>query len=74
MLLCEQAEALLEGLSDATVGEAMNKVKHLRRLWKDVGAVPREQSDKVWKRFNGACDKVFAFGRKDEPAAPSNPA
>lgn len=74
VLLCEQAEALLEGLSDATVGEAMNKVKHLRRLWKDVGAVPREQSDKVWKRFNGACDKVFAFGRKDEPAAPSNPA
>jgi len=50
-------------------------VKHLRRLWKEVGAVPRDQSDKVWKRFNGACDKVFAFGRKDEPkqeaAAPS---
>ena len=66
-LLCEQAEDLLSDLSEATVVAAMNKVKHLRRLWKDVGAVPREQSDKIWKRFNGACDKVFAFGRKDEP-------
>lgn len=73
-LLCEQAEDLLTDLSEATVAAAMNKVKHLRRLWKEVGAVPREQSDKIWKRFNGACDKVFAFGRKDEPAAPSNPA
>ena len=67
VLLCEQAEDLLTDLSDATVAAAMNKVKHLRRLWKEVGTVPREQSDKVWKRFNGACDKVFAFGRKDEP-------
>ena len=72
VLLCEQAEDLLSDLSDATVGGAMNKVKHLRRLWKEVGAVPRDQSDKIWKRFNSACDKVFAFGRKDEPktAAP----
>jgi len=71
VLLCEQAEDLLNDLSEATVAVAMNKVKHLRRLWKEVGTVPREQSDKIWKRFNGACDKVFAFGRKDEqPAAP----
>lgn len=69
VLLCEQAEDLLTDLSDATVGGAMNKVKHLRRLWKEVGAVPREHSDKIWKRFNTACDKVFAFGRKDEPKA-----
>ena len=67
VLLCEQAEDLLTDLSEATVAAAMNKVKHLRRLWKEVGTVPREQSDKIWKRFNGACDKVFAFGRKDEP-------
>ena len=67
VLLCEQAEDLLGDLSDTNVGAAMNKVKHLRRLWKEVGAVPRDQSDKIWKRFNGACDKVFAFGRKDEP-------
>lgn len=68
-LLCEQAEDLLTDLNESTVGGAMNKVKHLRRLWKEVGAVPREHSDKIWKRFNAACDQVFAFGRKDEPQA-----
>jgi hypothetical protein len=66
ILLCEQAEDLLTDLNEQTVGGAMNKVKHLRRLWKEVGAVPRSESDKVWKRFNSACDQVFAFGRKDE--------
>lgn len=69
LLLCEQAEDLLTDLSEATVGASMNKVKHLRRLWKEVGAVPREHSEKTWNRFNTACDKVFAFGRKDEPKA-----
>lgn len=73
ILLCEQAEDLLTDLNDQTVGASMNKVKHLRRLWKDVGAVPREQSDKIWKRFNTACDQVFAFGRKDEPKAETAP-
>lgn len=67
LLLCEQAEELLNDLSESTVGASMNKVKHLRRLWKEVGAVPREHSEKTWQRFNTACDKVFAFGRKDEP-------
>lgn len=67
VLLCEQAEDLLTDLNESTVGGAMNKVKHLRRLWKEVGAVPREHSDKIWKRFNSACDQVFAYGRKDEP-------
>ena len=69
LLLCEQAEDLLTDLSEATVAASMNKVKHLRRLWKEVGAVPREHSEKTWNRFNTACDKVFAFGRKDEPKA-----
>lgn len=67
ILLCEQAEDLLTDLNDQTVVASMNKVKHFRRLWKEVGAVPREHSEKIWKRFNTACDQVFAFGRKDEP-------
>lgn len=71
VLLCEQAEDLLTDLNEQTVGASMNKVKHLRHLWKEVGSVPRDQSDKIWKRFNSACDQVFAFGRKDEPQAES---
>jgi hypothetical protein len=77
LLLCEQAEDLLTDLNEQTVGASMNKVKHLRRLWKEVGAVPREHSEKTWQRFNSACDKVFAFGRKDKeetPAAAAVPA
>ena len=68
-MLCEQAEDLLTDLNEQTVVASMNKVKHLRRLWKEVGAVPREHSEKTWHRFNSACDKVFAFGRKDQPEA-----
>ena len=71
VLLCEQAEDLLTDLNEQTVGVSMNKVKHLRHLWKEVGAVPRDQSDKIWKRFNTACDQVFAFGRKDQVEAPA---
>ena len=71
VLLCEQAEDLLTDLNEQTVGASMNKVKHLRHLWKEVGAVPREQSDKIWKRFNTACDQVFAFGRKEQAEAPA---
>ncbi|HPW94337.1 MAG TPA: DUF349 domain-containing protein [Fibrobacteraceae bacterium] len=58
-MLCEQAEQLLENLNESNKEDSMNQVKHLRRLWKEVGAVPREHSDKVWKRFNKACDAIF---------------
>lgn len=58
-MLCEQAEQLLGNLNDSNKEDSMNQVKHLRRLWKEVGAVPREHSDKVWKRFNKACDAIF---------------
>lgn len=58
-MLCEQAEQLLANLNDSNKEDSMNQVKHLRRLWKEVGAVPREHSDKVWKRFNKACDAIF---------------
>lgn len=64
-MLCEQAEKLLENLNDSNKEDSMNQVKHLRRLWKEVGAVPREHSDKVWKRFNKTCDAIFG---KEAPA------
>lgn len=59
-LLCEQAERLLASSPDV---RSLEEVKHLRRLWKEVGPVPREISDKIWKRFNGACDSVFTAVR-----------
>jgi lipid A disaccharide synthetase len=59
ILLCEEAERLIENLNDENREEAKNHVKHLRRLWKEIGAVPRRHSDKIWKRFNKACDTIF---------------
>ena len=46
----------------------MNVVKQLRRHWKEIGAVPRKESDKIWKRFNSACDAIF--GSKPEDRQP----
>lgn len=67
VLLCEQAERLLQN-DGGDIREAMNEVKRLRRLWKEVGAVPRNESEKIWQRFNTACDAVFAQGRGEAPA------
>lgn len=66
--LCEEAERLLENLTEETRREAMNVVKQLRRHWKEIGAVPRKDSDKIWKRFNSACDAIF--GNKPEDSQP----
>lgn len=60
-LLIEQAERILN--SGELSEESLEEVKHLRRLWKEVGAVPREHSDKIWTRFNTACDAVFTAVR-----------
>lgn len=66
--LCEEAERLLENLDEGNRREAMNVVKQLRRHWKEIGAVPRRDSDRIWKRFNAACDEIF--GNKPEEKQP----
>ncbi len=59
--LCLQAESLQDstdwkGTSDALI--------RLQKDWKNIGPVPRKQSDKLWKRFRKACDHFF--NRKTE--------
>ena len=54
--LCVQAEALRASTDwKNTTRELIN----MQKEWKDVGPVPRKQSDKVWKRFRSACDEFF---------------
>ncbi len=54
--LCEKAEALKDSTDwKATAG----KLTALQREWKSIGAVPKKQSDAIWKRFNAACDTFF---------------
>jgi hypothetical protein len=64
-LLCEQVEALSAAITDDHQG-AMETVKKLQAEWKNVGHVPKDKSDAIWKRFRTACDKIFAG-----PDAPS---
>jgi hypothetical protein len=54
--LCNQAEALQESTDWKVTSDALIK---LQKEWKDVGPVPRKQSERIWKRFRKACDHFF---------------
>jgi hypothetical protein len=56
MDLCEQAEKLANS-DDWT--ETSRKLKSLQRKWKQIGPVPRNESDALWKRFRTACNTFF---------------
>ncbi len=54
--LCVQAEALKDSTDwKKTTDEFIN----IQKKWKEIGPVPRKQSDIVWKRFRAACDFFF---------------
>ena len=54
--LCIQAESLQESTDWKATSDALIK---LQKEWKDVGPVPRKQSERIWKRFRKACDHFF---------------
>lgn len=54
--ICEQAEKL----KDTDDWKAItDKLIALQKKWKEVGPVPRKQSELIWKRFRSACDEFF---------------
>ncbi|MGD9928523.1 MAG: DUF349 domain-containing protein [Mangrovibacterium sp.] len=54
--LCIQAEAL----KDSTDWKkATDEFIRIQKKWKEIGPVPRKQSDAIWKRFRAACDYFF---------------
>ncbi len=59
--LCIQAEALQESTEWKPSSDALIK---LQKEWKEIGPIPRKQSEKTWKRFRKACDHFF--NRKSE--------
>jgi K+/H+ antiporter YhaU regulatory subunit KhtT len=59
--LCIQAEALQDSTDWKTTSDELIK---LQKEWKEIGPVPRKQSEKTWKRFRKACDHFF--NRKTE--------
>lgn len=54
--LCIQAEVLQESSDWKATSDALIK---LQKDWKDIGPVPRKQSERTWKRFRKACDHFF---------------
>jgi hypothetical protein len=54
--LCIQAESLQESTDWKTTSDALIR---LQKDWKEIGPVPRKQSEKIWKRFRKACDHFF---------------
>jgi hypothetical protein len=54
--LCLQAESLQESTDWKSTSDALIK---LQKEWKEVGPVPRKQSERCWKRFRKACDHFF---------------
>lgn len=54
--LTMQAEALVDRTDWR---RATEEIIQLQKEWKNIGAVPRKNSDAIWKRFRSACDKFF---------------
>ncbi|MFV0591174.1 MAG: DUF349 domain-containing protein [Draconibacterium sp.] len=54
--LCVQAESLKDSTDwKKTTQDFIN----IQKKWKEIGPVPRKQSDVIWKRFRTACDSFF---------------
>lgn len=53
--LCERAEELIV---ETSVDKAFKTLQDLRSQWKEIGAVPSEQSEEIWQRFNNAADQI----------------
>jgi len=59
--LCVQAESM----QDSTDWKKSTfDLINIQKKWKEIGPVPRKQSDEVWKRFRAACD--YFFNKKSE--------
>lgn len=54
--LCILAETLQDSTDWKATSDALIK---LQKEWKDIGPVPRKQSERCWKRFRKACDHFF---------------
>ena len=55
--LCLKAEAIAQR---EDWKKATEELLQLQQEWKQIGAVSRKVSDKIWQRFRGACDQFFA--------------
>ncbi len=64
--VCDQVEQLLILVNnkDTDPGAIKGQITALQRQWKEIGPVPREESDSVWQRFQTACNEFFRILRE----------
>lgn len=56
----EEIVAEAEALKESTDWkDTTNKLIGLQKKWKEIGPVPRRESDRLWKKFRAACDHFF---------------
>ena len=61
--LTKKMDLITRAESLSYTGDALSsarEAKELQAMWKEIGPVPREQSETLWARFREACDKIFA--------------
>lgn len=63
--LCERAEALKDS---EDLKKATDEIVNLQAEWKNIGTVPRKQSDAIWQRFQTACNYFFDERKKQNSA------
>jgi hypothetical protein len=56
MEIVEKAESLSNNMNWK---ETTTELIRLQKQWKEIGPVPRRDSDKLWRRFRAACDTFF---------------
>jgi hypothetical protein len=54
--LCLQAEAIKDSMDWKKTTDEFIRIQ---KEWKEIGPVPRKQSDAIWRRFRAACDYFF---------------
>ena len=59
--ICEQAEELSTSTNWKETGKQLIQ---LQEKWKNSAFVPKNLSDKIWKRFRSACNKYFDARKK----------
>ncbi len=55
--LIEEAKGLVSSTDWKKTSEIL---MDLQKRWKEVGPVPRKESDKLWRQFRSACDQFFS--------------
>jgi len=64
--LCEQAERLVEEMDPDKLEETRRAIVDLQRRWREIGPVPDEHKDDVWRRFRQPCDRFFETWRREQ--------